>query len=281
MKHLKHCLLLALGMLVFTSSAYADEVTPATVASPIKISIGSENTAFSIDTTTAASVPGYSAVQGVDPLISLAGVLIGHMIIDKTGSASERAEQEKKIPNLLKLADSLNPNQLLKTQVSTELPKQAKWADGRNYLLDIKPAYYLSSSLNTIRMVFKYHLKASKPDTKSESTKAHVYIFHNLSQSSAAQQNVVTWNDVDEQALKDVFLESATLLTNAFAAVDVSQVPTGDYLVVTTMNDEKIRGYALKQDQEWLWLLDQNKNIYVLKPKRTFVLKAATPKVAV
>lgn len=280
MKHLKHCLLLALGMLVFTSSAHADEVTPATVASPIKISISSDETAFSIDSTTAASVPGYYATAG-DPLISLAGVLISHMVIDKMGSASERAEQEKKIPNLLKLAGSVNPGQLLKTQLNTELPTQAKWADGRNYLLDIKPAYYLSSSLNTIRMVFKYHLKASKPDTKTESTKAYVYIFHNLSQSSAAQQNVVTWNDVDEQALKDVFLRSATLLSNAFSAVDIGQAPTGDYLIVTTMNDEKIRGYALKQDQEWLWLLDQNKNIYVLRPKRTFVLKAATPKVAV
>lgn len=278
MKRLKHCLLLALGVLVFTSSAHADEVTPATVASPIKISISGDGTAFSIDTTTAASVPGYYAVQGVDPLIGLAGVLISHMIIDKTGSASERAEQEKKIPNLLKLADTLNPGQLLKAQVSAELPKHPKWSDGRNYLLDIKPEYYLSNSLNTIRMVFKYHLKASKTDTKSESTKAHVYIFHNLSQSPAAQENVVTWNDVDEQALKDVFLQSATLLSSAFSAVDIGQVPTGDYLIVTTMNDEKIRGYVLKQDQDWLWLLDQNKNIYMLKPKRTFVLKAAAPK---
>lgn len=250
--------------------------------SPIKISINSDDTDFLIDTTTAASTPvGVYAVQGVDPLAALAGVVIGHLIADKMGSASERAEQEKRIPNLLKLAGTVNPNQLLKAQVSTELPKQTKWADGRTYQLDIKPEYHLSSSLNTIRMVFKYHLKASNTKSKSESTKAQVYILHNLGQSPATPQNVVTWNDVDEQTLKTVFLQSATLLTSIFASVDVSQVPAGDYLIVTTMNDEKIRGYALKQDQDWLWLLDQNKNIYVLKPKRTFVLKAATPKVAV
>ena len=277
---------MALYILVFISSAYADEVAPATLQFPIKLSLNGESTAFSIDTTTAASTPGYyAATQGVDPLISLAGVLISHMMIDKMGTASERAEQEKRIPNLLRLAATLNPGQLLKSQLGTELPKQARWQDGHTYKLDIKPEYHLTPALNTIRMVFKYHLKTFKAIHKNDdddddgvSTKAQIYIFHNLSQSPAAQQNVVTWNDVDEQALKDVFLQSASLLTGAFNAVDVSQPPTGDYLIVTTMNDEKIRGYVIKQDQDWLLLLDQNKNIYILKPKRSFVLKAAAPK---
>lgn len=62
-------------------------------------------------------------------------------------------------------------------------------------------------------------------------------------------------------------------MTDCLSNIDIHQVPNSDFVIATTVNDEKLRGYVIKQENEWVWLLDQNKNIYILKPKRTFVLK--------
>lgn len=261
-----------------TSSVYADEVQ--TLAQPsIQLTLKSNQTEFSIDSNNASAVPvPIQNVQGVDPIIALTGVIVGYMVADKISSTSEQAEQKKKIPRLLKLSESINPHILLKNQLSTELIKQPKWSDGRSYQLEIDPEYHLSSALNTIKMIFKYQLKTSKENTKNEITKAQVYIFHNLAQEAVHPEKQITWEDVDESQLKNTFLDSATLLTEVFSNVDVNQVPQTDFVIATTIHDEKIRGYMIKQQQDWLWLLDQNKNIYILKPKRTFVLNAASTK---
>lgn len=261
-----------------TSSVYADEVQ--TLAQPpIKLTLKSNQTEFSIDSNNASAVPvPIQNVQGVDPIIALTGVIVGYMVADKISSTSEQAEQKKRIPRLLKLSESINPHILLKNQLSTELIKQPKWSDGRSYQLEIDPEYRLSSTLNTIKMIFKYQLKTSKENTKNEITKAQVYIFHNLTQNAAHTEKQMTWEDVDESQLKNTFLDSATLLNDVFSNIDVHQVPQTDFVIATTIHDEKIRGYMIKQQQDWLWLLDQNKNIYILKPKRTFVLNAASTK---
>ncbi|UTO18894.1 hypothetical protein NGC85_13295 [Acinetobacter sp. Z1] len=261
-----------------TSSVYADEVQ--TLAQPsIQLTLKSNQTEFSIDSNNASAVPvPIQNVQGVDPIIALTGVIVGYMVADKISSTSEQAEQKKRIPRLLKLSESINPHILLKNQLSTELIKQPKWSDGRSYQLEIDPEYHLSSALNTIKMIFKYQLKTSKENTKNEITKAQVYIFHNLAQEAVHPEKQITWEDVDESQLKNTFLDSATLLTEVFSNVDVNQAPQTDFVIATTIHDEKIRGYMIKQQQDWLWLLDQNKNIYILKPKRTFVLNAASTK---
>lgn len=261
-----------------TSSVYADEVQ--TLAQPsIQLTLKSNQTEFSIDSNNASAVPvPIQNVQGVDPIIALTGVIVGYMVADKISSTSEQAEQKKKIPRLLKLSESINPHILLKNQLSTELIKQPKWSDGRSYQLEIDPEYHLSSALNTIKMIFKYQLKTSKENTENEITKAQVYIFHNLAQEAVHPEKQITWEDVDESQLKNTFLDSATLLTEVFSNVDANQVPQTDFVIATTIHDEKIRGYIIKQQQDWLWLLDQNKNIYILKPKRTFVLNTANTK---
>ncbi|MFV5594167.1 hypothetical protein [Acinetobacter junii] len=265
-------------LLTLTSSVYADEVQ--TLAQPpIQLTLKSNQTEFSIDSNKASPVPiPIQNVQGVDPIIALTGVIVGYMVADKMSSTTEQAEQKKRIPRLLKLSESINPHILLKNQLSTEIIKQPRWSDGRSYQLEIAPEYHLSSELNTIRMIFKYQLKASKKNTKNEITKAQVYIFHNLAQNAAHTEKQMTWEDVDESQLKNTFLDSATLLNDVFSNIDVNQVPQTDFVIATTIHDEKIRGYIIKQQQDWLWLLDQNKNIYILKPKRTFVLNAASTK---
>ncbi|ENW02487.1 hypothetical protein [Acinetobacter beijerinckii] len=265
-------------LLTLTSSVYADEVQ--TLAHPpIQLTLKSNQTEFSIDSNNASAVPvPIQNVQGVDPIIALTGVIVGYMVADKISSTSEQAEQKKRIPRLLKLSESINPHILLKNQLSTELIKQPKWSDGRSYQLEIDPEYHLSSALNTIKMIFKYQLKTSKENKKNEITKAQVYIFHNLAQEAVHPEKQITWEDVDESQLKNTFLDSATLLTEVFSNVDVNQVPQTDFVIATTIHDEKIRGYIIKQQQDWLWLLDQNKNIYILKPKRTFVLNVASTK---
>ncbi len=268
----------AVVIFTFTSSVSADEVlTPPQTA--IKISLATSDTDFSIDMTNAAAVPvPIQTVQGVDPLVALTGVIIGYMAVDKISSTAEQAEQKKKIPHLLEISETINPHLLLKNQFNSEIIKYPKWADGRSYQLDIAPEYHLNATLNTIRMVFKYHLKASKPNTKSESTKANIYIFHNLEQETSNPEKIKTWEEANEEKLKNTFLQSAILLTDAFSNIDVNQTLNSDFLIATTFNDEKLRGFAIKQDHDWLWLLDQNKNIYILKPKRTFVLKAGNLK---
>lgn len=265
-------------LLTLTSSVYADEVQ--TLAQPpIQLTLKSNQTEFSIDSNNASPVPvPIQNVQGVDPIIALTGVIVGYMVADKISSTTEQAEQKKRIPRLLKLSESINPHILLKNQLSTEIIKQPRWSDGRSYQLEIAPEYHLSSELNTIKMIFKYQLKASKKNTKNETTKAQVYIFHNLAQDAAHTEKQMTWEGVDESQLKNTFLDSATLLNDVFSNVDVNQVPQTDFVIATTIHDEKIRGYMIKQQQDWLWLLDQNKNIYILKPKRTFVLNAASTK---
>lgn len=261
-----------------TSSVYADEVQ--TLAQPsIQLTLKSNQTEFSIDSNNASAVPvPIQNVQGVDPIIALTGVIVGYMVADKISSTSEQAEQKKRIPRLLKLSESINPHILLKNKLSTEIIKQPRWSDGRSYQLEIAPEYHLSSELNTIKMIFKYQLKTSKENTKNEITKAQIYIFHNLAQEAVHPEKQITWEDVDESQLKNTFLDSATLLTEVFSNVDANQVPQTDFVIATTIHDEKIRGYIIKQQQDWLWLLDQNKNIYILKPKRTFVLNAASTK---
>ncbi|MFW2160134.1 hypothetical protein ACG93T_01865 [Acinetobacter beijerinckii] len=265
-------------LLTLTSSVYADEVQ--TLAQPpIQLTLKSNQTEFSIDSNNASPVPvPIQNVQGVDPIIALTGVIVGYMVADKISSTTEQAEQKKRIPRLLKLSESINPHILLKNKLSTEIIKQPRWSDGRSYQLEIAPEYHLSSALNTIKMIFKYQLKASKKNTKNEITKAQVYIFHNLAQDAAHTEKQMTWEDVDESQLKNTFLDSATLLNDVFSNIDVNQVPQTDFVIATTIHDEKIRGYMIKQQQDWLWLLDQNKNIYILKPKRTFVLNAASTK---
>ncbi|MGR0305820.1 hypothetical protein [Acinetobacter beijerinckii] len=265
-------------LLTLTSSVYADEVQ--TLAHPpIQLTLKSNQTEFSIDSNNASAVPvPIQNVQGVDPIIALTGVIVGYMVADKISSTSEQAEQKKRIPRLLKLSESITPHIILKNQLSTEIIKQSRWSDGRSYQLEIAPEYHLSSELNTIKMIFKYQLKASKKNTKNEITKAQVYIFHNLAQEAVHPEKQITWEDVDESQLKNTFLDSATLLTEVFSNVDVNQVPQTDFVIATTIHDEKIRGYIIKQQQDWLWLLDQNKNIYILKPKRTFVLNVASTK---
>lgn len=255
-----------------TSFAYADEVI-STAQTQIKISLKQDDTNFFVESFNAATVPiPVQNLQGVDPFIALTGVVIGYMTADKISQTAEQMEQKKKIPQLLKLAKTVQPSLLIKNQLSSELEKHSKWTDGRLYELDIEPEYYLSPSLHTMKMVFKYRLKASKPKTKSESTKSQIYIFHNLEQDTNLDQ-LITWNEINEEKLTSTFIQSAGFVTDCLSNIDIHQVPNSDFVIATTVNDEKLRGYVIKQENEWVWLLDQNKNIYILKPKRTFVLK--------
>lgn len=269
----------AVVIFAFSSSVYADEEN--TISQPsIQLTVATNNTDFILDTTTVSAVPvPIQTVQGVDPFIALTGIIVGYMVADKINSTTEQFEQKKKIPNLLRLSQDINPHLLLKNQFSTELIKQPKWSDGRSYQLDIEPEYHLSSALNTMKMVFKYQLKTSKPNTPNESIKAQIYIFHNSGQEINNAEKTITWENINEVELKNTFLESANLLSDAFSKIDVNQKLNSDFVIATTMNDEKIRGYIIQQDQNWLWLLDQNKNIYILKPKRTFVLSTSIKKI--
>lgn len=137
-----------------TSFAYADEVI-STAQTQIKISLKQDDTNFFVESFNAASVPiPIQNVQGVDPFIALTGVVIGYMTADKISQTAEQMEQKKKIPQLLKLAKTVQPSLLIKNQLSSELEKHSKWTDGRLYELDIEPEYYLSPSLHTMKMVF-------------------------------------------------------------------------------------------------------------------------------
>ena len=70
--------------------------------------------------------------------------------------------------------------------------------------------------------------------------------------------------DEEQSIVTNNIIQQVSLSPN----VEVKAV-TGNFLDAENM---------IKQQQDWLWLLDQNKNIYILKPKRTFVLNAASTK---